>query len=357
MPRPPKISQSQLADELGVSQALVSLVLNGRRQGINTETYQRIWDHAMLRGYHPKGMHVQSSPAVSQPRNVAVILRAPLRFNSLGNYFGLIQNGLHAALDAQVLSTSFLGAEDELDDTKLARYFAPGHTYKGVVLFGQVAPAFLRRLRRFEPRIVAVSARFTGQTHSVLGNERQAMEQLVAHLHELGHRRIGWLGGNCNLERHHTRLVYLREALALHDLQLDPRYQVALTQADRAEGTEAVHAIETHVGRADFPTAFVCYNSLMAHGAIRAFVRAGLNVPADVSVAAGDPPRRDMVELPGITGAGSAPEDLGATAARLILESRGEPNELLNDVILPSQLTIGGSTGPVRADRAANTTG
>ena len=33
MPRPKKVSQTQLAHELGISQALVSLVLNGRKAG------------------------------------------------------------------------------------------------------------------------------------------------------------------------------------------------------------------------------------------------------------------------------------------------------------------------------------
>ena len=46
MPRPRKISQTQLAKQLGISQALVSLALNGRSAGINPDTYKRIWDHA-----------------------------------------------------------------------------------------------------------------------------------------------------------------------------------------------------------------------------------------------------------------------------------------------------------------------
>ena len=50
MTRPKKVSQTQLARELGISQALVSLVLNGRRQGISPETYERIWAHAVKRG-------------------------------------------------------------------------------------------------------------------------------------------------------------------------------------------------------------------------------------------------------------------------------------------------------------------
>lgn len=346
VPRPRKVSQTQLARELGVSQALVSLVLNGRRNGISPGTYDRIWAHAVKRGYHPKGMDLASTPDASRAHSVGVILRAPLRLSSLGNYFGQIQHALHAALEQAGCTTSFLGAEDELNDQKLTRHFAAGHAFKGVVLFGQVAPEFLLRLRRFERRLVTVSARFPGLTHSVLGNEVQAMEQLVQHLVALGHHRIGWLGGNRGLSRHQTRLDALQDALKGAGLTLAPRYTIKRNEGDRAEGIEAVHDVEALRRRADFPTAFVCYNSLMAEGAARAFHRLGVRVPGDMSIVGGDPPRSDSTGQPAICGAGAPPHRLGEAAARLVVASTGAADEPFHDVLLPSQLTPGTSTGP-----------
>ncbi|MEO6246099.1 MAG: helix-turn-helix domain-containing protein, partial [Opitutaceae bacterium] len=119
MSRPAKkISQTQLARELGISQALVSLVLNGRRQGISADTYDRIWARAVQRGYRPKGMHLAASPA-AQGRQVGIILRAPLRLNTPTMYFGHVQHGLHTAIEAREYATVFLGAEDQLDQKKL----------------------------------------------------------------------------------------------------------------------------------------------------------------------------------------------------------------------------------------------
>ena len=349
MPPSPKLSQTQLAHELGISQALVSLVLNGRRQGINPETYDRIWEHAVRRGYHPKGMRLSSSPAAAKHRSVGIILRAPMRLSSLGNYFGHVQQGLHAALEPQGLSTVFLGTEDELDSTKLSRHFTAGHAFQGVVIFGEVTRLFLNELRRFERRVVVVSARFPGICHSVLGNEPQATEQLVQHLVRLGHRRIGWLGGNSDLGRHTQRYDALVNALDAAGLALNQRYVIGLRQADRAEGGEAAHKVITHRQRRDFPSAFICYNSLMAHGASLAFIRAGLKVPAALSVAGADSPRTDIAEPPAITGAGSNPAKLGEAAARLLLGSTGDEEEPFTDIMLPSQLIVGDSTGPVKA--------
>lgn len=346
VPRPKKVSQTQLAKELGISQALVSLVLNGRRQGISAESYDRIWAHAMKRGYHPKGMHLASSPA-AQPRQVGIILRAPLRLNTPTMYFGHVQHGLHIALEAREYTAVFLGAEDQLDGDKLRRFFPAGHAFQGIVLVGEVARPFLDKLRRFDLRVVAVSARYPGLCHSVLGNEPQALESLVTHLYDLGHRRFGWLGGNVGLGRHEARLQALEAALARHDLKLDPRYAVKLKEGDRAEGAEAAHLVIPHARRKDFPTAFLCYNTLMAAGAVRAFERGGIRVPADLSLASTDLSPVATESKPSITAAGSNPEKLGEAAARLVLQQNDDTGSF-TDLMLPAQLFVGDSTGAVR---------
>ncbi|MDP3069902.1 MAG: LacI family DNA-binding transcriptional regulator [Opitutaceae bacterium] len=340
-----KISQTQLARELGISQALVSLVLNGRKQGINAETYDRIWAHAVKRGYHPKGMRLAASPA-AQGRQVGIILRAPLRLNTPTMYFGHVQHGLHTAIEAREYATVFLGAEDQLDGEKLRRIFAPGHTFQGIVLVGEVGRGFLDELRRFGLRIVAVSARYPGLCHSVLGNEPQALESLVEHLHALGHRRFGWLGGNVGLGRHEARLQALNAALDRAGLRLEERYTVRLKEGDRIDGADAVRMILPHARRRDFPTAFISYNTSMASGAVREFERAGWPVPARVSLASADVSPLATGGAPRITAAGSNPEALGEAAARLVLEPSAAHGDGFTDLMLPAQLFIGDTTGP-----------
>ena len=348
VPRPPKkVSQTQLARELGISQALVSLVLNGRKQGINAETYDRIWAHAVKPGYHPKGMHLASSPA-AKARQVGIILRAPLRLNTPTMYFGHVQHGLHTGIEAREFTTVFLGAEDQLDAEKLRRVFAPGHSFQGIVLVGEVTRAFLDQLRRFGLRIVAVSARYPGLCHSVLGNEPQALESLVEHLVALGHKRFGWLGGNVGLGRHEARLQAFEAALGRVGLKLAPRFAVKLKEGDRIDGADAVRALLPLARRQDFPTAFITYNSLMAAGAVREFQREGWNVPGEISIASADVSPVATESTPRITAAGSNPEKLGEAAARLVLESAAAHGDGFTDLMLPAQLFVGDTTGPAR---------
>ena len=345
MPRPAKkVSQTQLARELGLSQTLVSLVLNGRQQGINAETYARIWAHALKRGYHPKGMRLAASPA-AQARQVGIILRAPLRLNTPSMYFGHVQHGLHTGIEAREYRTVLLGAEDQLDAGKLQRIFAPGHAFKGIVLVGEVQPAFLDLVRRFGLPIVAVSARYPGLCHSVLGNEPQALESLVEHLHGLGHRRFGWIGGNVGLGRHESRLQALVAALGRRGLKLAPRYTIKMHEGDRIDGADAVRTLLPLARRSDFPTALIAYNTLMAAGAVRELGRAALAVPGRVSVASADVSPVATESTPRITAAGSDPEKLGEAAARLLLDGPAGHDEGCTDLMLPAQLFVGDTTG------------
>lgn len=325
------------------------MVLNGRRSGVSPDTYERIWAHAVKRGYHPKGMSLAASPAATKPRSVAIVLRRALRVSAIGTYFGRVQQGLHNVLATSGLATALLGSEDDLAAEQIATFFPAGHGYSGIVIFGEATPGFLDILRRHERRIVMVSGRCPGLCHSVLGNEPQALEQLVQHLVSLGHRRIGWLGGNVGMGRHETRFQAFTAALAAAGLEFEERYAITLREGDRAEGAEAAHEAlaRSRAKRArPLPTAFVCYNGLMAEGAIRSFAREGIVVPRSLSIAAADARRIESTAHPSITSAGAAPEKLGEAAARLLLASTGAADEPFTDLLLPSQLVIGESTGP-----------
>lgn len=346
MARPRRISQTQLARDLGVSQALVSLVLNGRKEGINPETYKRIWEHAIGLGYQPKGMKFERSPRESRLRQVGFVLRAGLNIHTQGSYFNHVLHGLHTVLAERGYAAVFLGAEDTLKKDRLRQYFPTGHALQGLVLFGEVAPAFLHQLRQFESHIVAVSARHTGLCHSVVGNEPQALASLVQHLHGLGHTRIGWLGGNTGLGRHEARHQAYLDGLKLAGLAADPRYAVYLKQGDRAEGAEAILHLLPLRRRKDFPTAFITYNLHMSIGAVQALIRSGLVVPHDISIAAADYSPLALQEEPRITAAGCEAEKLGRAAAKLLLSPPDDGDGSFHDLILPSQLFIGQSTGP-----------
>ena len=258
-------------------------------------------------------------------RQVGVVLRQPLRLHTLSRYFSLIQEGLHTTLQEEGLTVTYLGSEDTLDSGRLERLLpGEGYGFRGLVLFGQASPDFLDRLLRQESPIVSLCASFPGLCHSIVGDEAQSLSHLVKHLRSLGHERIGWIGGSPHHERHDARLAAFRKALSAIGLALDPRYTVVRPESDSAAGADAVFSLAEQQRRRDFPSAFICYNCLMAAGAIRALEHEGWSIPEDISVVGADYPRPDSAEGRRITGAGTDPVQLGAAAAGLLTRPKSD---------------------------------
>ncbi len=342
-----RISQTQIAVELGYSQALVSMVLNGRKQGISEAAYNRIWNFAITHGYSPRGMAINNVVRQSASPTIAYILRAPLKLANKSNFFNHIHQGLFDHLESQGVKMMFLGSEDNIDADQLPDEIRASHNISGIAIMGEVQPAFLNKVAKIGLPITYISARATGVCHSVLANEQQSLSLLVEHLVGLGHRKFAWLGGNKTMGRHSERYQSLLNALDDHGIELDPKHEVKLAGADRMEGFNAAKTI-AEVASEDLPTAWICLNGLMARGAVSYLFQNGFQVPRDISVAAVDMTNVCTEESPQITCASASPEQMGEEAAQMLLESINEKKTSLMDITLPSQIKVLESTGPAR---------
>jgi LacI family transcriptional regulator, galactose operon repressor len=336
------ISQQRIARDLGVSQALVSLVLNGKRENISDESYERIWKYAVKRGYRPKGMQANGNATAN---TVGFVLRAGLRLYTQSNFFSHIQHGLHTALQGRGFNSVFLGAEDTLNRQSLKEELPRSNLF-GLVIMGQVDEAFVRSIKAVQRNVVAVSAAYPGLCHSVMPNERQALDLLVEHLVELGHREVAWLGGNKQFRQNLTRRAALVDALRQRGLDLADAFAVDVLSGDRLDGRRAAQLLLERASPERLPTAWVCLNGLMARGVINYLTQQGLQVPGQISVVAVDATRVCVEEHPQITGANADPEKMGAKAAELLLQAATQTDEALLDVILPAQLTVRETSAP-----------
>lgn len=343
-----RISQSQIAKELGVSQSLVSLVLNGRRESVSDESYNRIWQLACEKGYSPRGMEPARAPDV-RPNYVGIVLRSGLKLATQSNTFSHVQQGLYTVLQQSHISTTFLGEEGDLNEKALFRLLRRRDPLQGIVLFGEVKEAFLQAIGELGIELLSVYASAPGLCHSVTPNDKQSAKQLVDHLVKLGHTRFAWLGGNRKLGRNHARIGALKESLASHNLALEERFQVDMEQGDRQEGFDCAEELVRRAKGGPLPTAWVCHNGLMARGALQFALSRGIGVPDQVSLAAIDRTRVCTEIHPYLTSAGSDPQAIGEEAAKLLCRSSDNTSrkeKMYMDLVLPSFLSKGETCGP-----------
>ncbi|MFM6173189.1 MAG: LacI family DNA-binding transcriptional regulator [Sphaerospermopsis kisseleviana] len=348
-----RISQQQIAKDLGVSQTLVSMALNGRRGAVSKKSYEEIWNYATRRGYRPKGMAPELLPAAGKSTSVGFVLRTGVKLYNQSPFFGHVQQGLHEFLEERGISLLLLGTEDELDLGKLRQLYASGGALAGLVVMGEVERPFLRALKELEPRIVSVSAQYPGLCHSVLSNDEQAAEQLVSHLVDLGHSRFAWIGGGEHRQRPDNRWNALSGALRLRGLTIEPKFCQWTRGSDRLDGRTAAEQILSTSSSAKMPAAWVCFNGTMARGAANFLLSEGVRIPRDVSIAAFDRTHVLEEESPSITGAGADPEEIGRVAGEILL---GQPEENIKrsfDAAIDSELVARESTGKVAVGRRA----
>jgi LacI family transcriptional regulator, repressor for deo operon, udp, cdd, tsx, nupC, and nupG len=163
----------------------------------------------------------------------------------------------------------------------------------------------------------------------------------VQHLLDLGHRRIGLIGGDTDDPMRFTpplhRRTGYRRALRAAGIPLDPELE-RLGYFTLAGGEAAMRELLALTRR---PTAVFAESDEMAYGAIRAIRRAGLTVPDDVAVIGFDD--HATAELLDLSTVRQPVTEQGARlAATLLAALHGAATP--TDVVLDTELVVRGST-------------
>jgi DNA-binding LacI/PurR family transcriptional regulator len=174
----------------------------------------------------------------------------------------------------------------------------------------------------------------------VRANDKQGIADVVDHLVSLGHKRIAHVDGGPGVIADGRRRAY-RAALERHGLA-PLVLRGGLTEADD------MNALETLPPDADI-TAILAYNDRTALGVIDHLERAGLRVPADVSVTGFDDSllaRHTRIDL---TTVSQVQHEQARLAVVLALERLDGGRTERREIVLPAELIVRTSTGVARS--------
>jgi LacI family transcriptional regulator len=160
---------------------------------------------------------------------------------------------------------------------------------------------------------------------------------LAEHLIKLGCRRIHFVARPHSAPTVDARVAGVREALARHRLEADPRWLRIGEPAD----VKFVRAL-TAGRQAD---AFVCANDYTAAQLLRSLERIGVKVPRDVCVVGFDDARYATLVSPPLTTIHQPCRDIAIIALRLMLERIAEPTLPARGVALTPRLVVRESCG------------
>lgn len=263
------VTIKDIAKRAGVSYSTVSRALNGIGTE-NTENKKNILRIAREMGYVP---------------NQAAINLKKSRSYVIGLYFSAISKMtspfvLHDVLTGvyQITGSKYnvvVKGIDMHDTGTLNPTF-----YDGIIVLSQRSEDmdFMQEVLGKGIPMVVICRTVDVDAPNVTTDEERAMELAMDYLIENGHRNIGIIEGNPELDSSRLRRQGWRASVKRHGMNPDS-LPVICGNYRYASGYAAASQLLAYK-----PTAMLCFNDEMAFGARTAITQAGFEVPGDVSL-------------------------------------------------------------------------
>ncbi len=326
----------EVARSAGVSIATVSRVANGTAP-VDARTEKRVRAAMERLGYHP---HALARGLAARRSDTIGLLITDI----LDPYFAEIVRGAQAQaeLSGYLVLLGDASVHTAREDL-LVRRLLDRRIDGLIVASSRTTDDYARQLRDEEIPVVCINGPRGHFPHAVQIDHQAGAALAIAHLAGLGHRRIAHLTGTAGVPTQEERLAAYRAALREVGIPYDPRLVVnGAGKLERSrEATRALLALTKP------PTAIFAFNDRSAIGSYQAIRDAGLRVGADVSVVGFDGILMAEWVDPPLTTVSQPREEMGRMAIdMLIAVLRGE--DAPEQIVVPPQLVVRGSTGPAR---------
>ncbi|GAA1966627.1 LacI family DNA-binding transcriptional regulator [Nocardioides panacihumi] len=334
-------SIKDVAREVSLSTATVSRALRGLR-GVSDENRTRVTEAAQRLGYVPSPSAV--GLASGQTNMVAVIVPHVSRW-----FFGEVVQGAEEVLRAAGYDLLLYNLAGE--PAARHRVFQTGLLSKRVdaVLVLGLRPTAQEQARLAQlGRPVAIVGAAATDLYSVSIDDELAARLATTHLVDLGHRRIGYVGGSLDTLDYiapSARLAgyraVLRERGIRHYRELEDVGEFTV-----AGGGAAARRLLTGPER---PTAIFAASDEMAIGVLRATRELGLSVPGDLSVVGIDD--YELAEFFDLTTVAQPVREQGRRGAERVLAELLGVRRRTESEVLPVELVVRASTAPPATER------
>ncbi|MFJ2770899.1 LacI family DNA-binding transcriptional regulator [Streptomyces sp. NPDC087300] len=325
---------AQVAKKVGVSEATVSRVLNGR-PGVSEATRQSVLTALDVLGYErPTQLRGERARLVGL---VIPELQNPI-FPAFAEVIGgaLAQRGL-----TPVLCTQTKGGAAEADYVDLLlQQQVSGVVFAGGLFAEANAPhEHYHLLAERNIPVVLINAAVEGLDFPCVAcDDTVAVEQAWRHLASLGHQRIGLVIGPADHEPSRRKLAAARIAAGAAGAKLTD--DLVERSIFSLEGGQAAAGRLLDQG----VTGIVCGSDPLALGAIRAARRRGLSVPGDLSVVGFDDSSFMTCTEPPLSTVRQPIEAMGRAAVDLLCAQIQGGQHNPGELLFEPELVVRGST-------------
>ncbi len=347
-------SIQDVAKEAGVSTATVSRTFS-TPDLLSQQTRQRVTEAADRLNYRPrravadKGLTRTAGKAAMPDAIGFLFFASRMDTSPINDFYAPVLSGAQAEAASLGLHLIVHTVPRYTRPTEMPKMFRD-QAVAGMLLVGAAPPDVLDAYDAHLPQSVLVDNRdATGRHDCVLSDGFDGVLEATRYLLGLGHRRIGFVMNEPRAVSFQDRRRGWLCALWEAGIMPDPSWIVSVQTDEEIDAR-----LEQALGVADRPTAYIAANDMNAFALLTACRRAGVTVPADVSVIGFDDIPYAVHAFPPLTTLAVHKERLGRLAVRRLFtriqESQTAPNRREPGIHLtvPVTLTLRETCSPPR---------
>jgi LacI family transcriptional regulator len=333
-----------IAREAGVSKSTVSLVLMMSPQ-VKAETRERVTRAMDALGY------VYNRGAASLRRARSDIVGMVI--NDLANpFFAELAIGIERTLQNSGFIPFIANtAESVVRQAEVMRSMRE-HGAAGIILCPALHTdaAEIARLDSPLPMVLAIRRIAGARTSLVVSDNVGGAARATEHLIQLGHRAIGFVGGLGHMVVFQDRIAGFTRAMNAAGFAIEESL-ISHGMPTKEGGFLAMSRLLAAEKR---PTAVVCFNDVVAIGAMLAMARSGLVAGRDIAIVGFDDTDEARHVSPALTTVSVDTAGLGERAAQMLLRQINEGERRLDSHIGEASLVVRESCGARLGRRMAS---
>lgn len=338
-----------IASVSNVSMATVSRVLNNDETlSVAEETRQRIIEAAKELGYTTirnrkiKKHHVQED---IHDLEIGILLCQSLEEELSDPYFLAIRQGVEHECKEQGLRPPTVFRLNKLEDRGTPA------DLDGLIVIGKLYEESINQFTSKNKNAVYVDySPDVNKYDSVIIDFEKATNELIDHLFENGHERIGYIGGSqlLHFKEEQEQMPDIRECTFKSRLEKEGKYRPEDVYVGEYTMSDGYKLMRQAIKKGNLPDAFFIASDPMAVGALRAIQEEGLKVPADIALVGFDDIEMAKFASSPLTTMRVHTDLMGRAGVKLLLD-RIKGRDIPLQVVVPTKLIIRESCGSMLA--------
>ncbi len=316
----------EIASHCGVSKATVSRVLNGNYKhgfSVRKEVRQRITNVADALGYLP---NLAAKNLAQRQTNVVGILGCNALFGWPGNLYHVIIDACVRSLHSHDYDVCITVPNLEKTDSEL-----PVWRIDGAIVLQECSTQTIEHMERIGLAYVVVNGVSGPNGSAVIPDDIQGTRRALAHLMDLGHRRIAYAGPTSEHRKHRS---------------IEDRHNTYLSELD-GHGLEAIDGHDKVFRSApaflasavlkNQATAILAYDHIEAVKIIHGAHMLDIQIPRQVSLICFNDEYMCNIVTPPLTTVCVSSRQMGRVAAKMLLEHLQSPDDCRPECVKLSQ--------------------